>query len=331
MMDAEQAKNTAYGVSQQGGKGFLRQNRDIAKSVSTNKSSISIFSTNKSLQSMVAQNNGAGQAAAVRVFEIVLKKADDLGVHAKWEAEQFLRELKLNYGHVGEYFMRKLMPLREQVEMRIVQMQKDLGITGTMSAEERFWFSTGAEILVICKLANKLGLLSYDYDFMKTWLLAIQIPSMRAMIREEALAVAPLTIITNYMEEKNNSILRMNDVTGNQQHIPFGPLLGHYDMSTPDLVLLKSAFKEYCERRNWHHQAILRELMSQGVVTDMDRKFTLGIGTDHAKGRSVTFSVLMTHPSIVKATAKPTLAANIRPMGSAPSNVVPLRPQGSIK
>jgi hypothetical protein len=108
-------------------------------------------------------------------------------------------------------------------------------------------------------------------------------------------------------------------------------MLGHYNIATTEMVLLKEGFREYCDRRKLPSQAILRTLLGDGVVTSFDKQFTLGSGTDHAKGRAMCFIVDMAHPAIARVPVPQTIPPNITPLGSAPSNVVPLRPQGANK
>jgi hypothetical protein len=125
------------------------------------------------------------------------------------------------------------------------------------------------------------------------------------------------------MEEKDNSILRFDHIDG-IGHMPHGALLGHYDPSGSELVLLKEGFRDYCQRKGLFSQSILRTLLTENIVKDFDKKFTLGAGTPHAKGRSICFVVNLAHPDVLRTTATPAMPSNITPKGS--SNVVPIRP-----
>lgn len=327
-MDHEKVKDLVFEFSQKQPRKRSDQKGALRKPQESNKSNIMISSSNVSLQSLIAINNNAGQAGAVRVFEIMLDVPE---VHHKFEADEFLRELKKNYGHLGEYFIRKIMPHREAIERRIIAVMKDIEITAKMRADERFWSAVFAAALVTLEITRRLGILNYDYNFLKNWLITVQLSTMRGVVKDEAQAIAPLTVLTNYMEEKDHCILRLNATTEHQLVIPHGSLLGHYDVNGNELVLLKQGFREYCHKANLSHSAILRTLVASGVVTHFDRQFTLGIGTDHAKGRATCFVVKMDHPSIVKPIVAVAIPPNVKPKVVG-SNIVNFpQPQGATK
>ena len=306
------AKNMAMDNTQSEVRGRLNSDGSPKKSYSSDKSSITLTSANISFHSLLAQHNQAGTASAVRVFELKFEK---LGVHEPHQVHAYMRELKQNYGHIGEAFARFVVKNREKADRRVIETQDELERLGRMTPDERFWFSVSAANLVAIEAANRVGLLRYDFKLHKDWLLEDQLPRLRGNVKDEALATAPLTLLTDYLEIINGDIVKIGSKTDNVWHLPNNKLLGHYDVDKAELTLLKDGFRHFCATRGQYSQGILRQLLSEKVLGEFDVKRTLGAGTNLAKGQSTCFTVNMRHPSIASTeTQEKLLPPNIIPM-----------------
>lgn len=307
------AKSMALGASQKPPKGRLNSDASEKKAVSSDKSLIMMTTANVSFYSLLAHQNNAGTAAAVRVFELTFER---LGIHETWDVNAYMRELKENYGWIGEEFTKFVLANRDKVRARVIAVQDQLEREGHMQPDERFWFAVAAAVLVGLDIAHRLGLLLYDTAMVRQWLLEHQLPRLRGDVHDEMIASAPLTLLTDYIAEKHGDIVKHGSRTDSTFHIPANRLLGHYDPEIGELLLLKEGFKHWCSLRNQYAQPLLRQLLRDGIVSTFDAKRTLGAGTSLAKGLSLCFIVNMAHPAVAAGEVKEKLMA---------SNVVPIK------
>lgn len=307
----EVAKDFAIGASQSGGR--VRSNRDGTPQESLTgeeRSSIILSTANVSLQSLLAINNAAGVAGAVRVFEI--RFDTDLGVHTPMEADAYLLDLFENHGFIGENFMRLIVAKREQVKAAVRKTQDELATAGGMKSHERFWFSGAASSLVAGDISGKLGYVRYDLPFLREWFLQSQLPEMRGTIKDQTTATSPLATLMDYLAHINGNILRTKRFPGREGSYPIddhfrGQLLAHQLIDQKQINVLKQDFRDYCTKVGRYSQEVLSTLSRSGVVTGADRRLVLGEGTDLAKGRAWCFTVNLAHPDI--AAIGPKLAA----------------------
>lgn len=288
------------------------------------KSAIMIATANSSLHALLSSDNAAGTAGSMRVFEM---KVLAQKIHTKAEADEFLRQLELNYGHIGEVFISWVIRNRELVEKRVQHWVREIDERGHITSAERFWSAVVAAVLTTAEIAKALGLLPYDAQALADWVIDTQIPHMRGVVVEEYRN--PIGVLTDYIAEKQGNIVVVDKATsiGSNtagQHVqseqafavnrPVGALLGHYDLRTGMLVLLKNAFREHCAAAGGSSIRLLDELFQprgdppRRIVTDRNVRRTLGAGTPLAKGQAYCFIVDMKHPEI--AGAQPVLVAS---------------------
>jgi hypothetical protein len=309
---ADVARNFAMDNTQQEMRGRLNPDGTPRASFSSDKSSITLTTANISLHGLLAQGNNAGTAASVRVFELPFEK---LGVHKPYEVDAYLRDMKLNFGHVGEYFTRFCVKNNAKVAARVVATQVALEKEAEMTPDERFWFAAAASALTAVEVSNKIGLLDYSYIKMRKWLLEDQLPRLRGQVKEEARSVSPFALLTSYIANIHGDIVRVGSISDQIYHIPNNRLMGHYDVDTQKLDLLKEGFRVFCASKDQYSQPILRALIRDGLVMDMDKGVVLGRGTEAAAGRANCFSVNMHHPAIAGSEpVKQLLPANVVPM-----------------
>jgi hypothetical protein len=302
-MPVKDAIDLAMSITQPGHRIRLQTDGVERASLGSYKATIMLTTGNNSLHGLLSTDNAAGTAGSMRVFEI---KFDKPHVHTKRQADDFLHELKQNYGHFGEPFvnhiMKKLDAVAERVRTVIAEVDADLNI----QSSERFWSSSIAVVLVACEIANEMGLLSYDREAIKKWAYEVQVPHMRGVVKDEY--SDPLGIISDYLETISSNMLVIERVTGavgNGTYVarkPTGALLAHYDRHEQMLYVLKKGFKDHCVRigaNSLQVLADLNEVRSGGrIVPSTSCKRTLGAGSEYAKGQSACFSINMAHPDV---------------------------------
>ena len=300
-MKEELSKDFALSSSQAIGR--IRSQRDGTPQPSLTgdeRASIIMSTANRSLHQMLAINNTAGNAAAMRVFELEFEKG--LGVHTPMEADAYLLDLFENYGWIGENYMRLVVAKIAQVRAAVVKTSRELSEAGGAKSHERFWFSEAACALVAGDIANKLQYLTYDLRFLRDWFLNFQLKEMRGTIQTQAEASSPVAVLMDYIAHINPNILqtkRSEEVGRNLMQVEFrGQLLAHHLVDQNILYILKQDFQTYCQRASKFYADVLRSLHKLGVVSQLDKRVALGEGTALAKGRAYCFTVNLAHPEI---------------------------------
>lgn len=320
-MPVKEAIDLVMGITQPGHRIRLDVTGAERKQDDSYKSAIMIATANSSLNSVISTDNAAGTAGAMRVFEI---KFSAKRVHTKAEADEFLRQIKQHYGHIGELFAHFVVRNREAVAKRVHKVMEEIDAEANIQSSERFWSAVIAVVYVAGEIAEALKLLPYSAQGVRDWAVKTQIPYMRGIVREEYRD--PLAILTDYIAQSHGGIVvidRATSIGANTSgqavaadtafavNNPHGSLVGHYDLKNGVLLILKQAFKEHCSRIGASSARILEELgTAQGsstspVVIERQCRRTLGAGTNLAKGQAWCFAVNMNHADI--AGAKPVL------------------------
>lgn len=214
--------------------------------------------------------------------------------------------------------------------MRVQHWVRVIDERGRITSAERFWSAVIAAVLTAAEVAKALGLLPYSAEELADWVIKHQIPHMRGVVVEEYRD--PVAVLTDYIADKQGNIVVVDRApeiginTAGQGVVsdrafavnrPHGALLGHFDIRTGTLVLLKQGFKDHCSAVGASASRLLDELATprsngaeppRRVVIERNVRRTLGKGTPLAKGQAYCFVVDMKHPDI--AGIQPTLVAS---------------------
>lgn len=307
-----EAVDLAMSITQPGHR--IRLNTDGVERNSTGsyKATIMLTTANNSLHSLLSTENAAGTAGSMRVLEVQFKRTT---VHTKPQADDFLHDLKENYGHIGEAVLALAIKHQKEVENLIREEMRRIDVDATIEPGERFW-STPAAGFALARFAKKHGLMPYDVDFVRDWFVTKQIPYMRGIVVEEY--ATPAGALADYLEHINNNIIVMSKATGAfggdlVSRPPHGELLARYEKDDSTMWVALKPFKDWCVRQGLNHRKIIEELAQSRAITSTNLKKVLGAGSEFAKAQSRVFIVNMGHPDISD-------AATIKN-----DNVVPLR------
>ncbi len=336
-MERKDIGHMVMAVSQLGRRIVLNQDGTERATAESNKSSISLTTANNSVHNALSSDNSAATAGSMRVVEIMFREQK---VHAPHEANDFVHELKANYGHIGQQFVAYVVANRDTVTQRVRAMQRELEDAAQAIGAERFWFAVAASALVAGEIAHDLGLLSFPVATIKHWFLTQQIPAMRGVVVAEY--ASPLGVLTDYLESINHDIVVSHAVEGMGGNLttsnvirgPRGPLHGHYDTGEQVMWCLRKSFKDYCNRIGANFIQILGDLhtprldasgkLTRIVVSPQMRR-VLGQGTPWSKAQSWCFALNMSHPDITGMRTdltKPDQQARPQPAGKPQLKVV---------
>jgi hypothetical protein len=302
-MQVNDAVDLAMSFTQPGHRMRLQTDGVERAHLGSYKSTIMLTTANNSLHGILSSHNAAGTAGSMRVFEI---KFPIPGVHRKQDADDFLFNLKLNYGHLGERFVAHVIGQLDAVVARVRSVMAQVDVDLSIQASERFWSAPIAAVLVTGEIARELGIVTYDMAAIKRWLYEVQVPSMRGIVKEEY--SDPAGILADYLEQITPNMVVIDKspaAIGTQTYMsrkPVGALFAHYDRHEQLLYVLRKPFKDHCMRIGANSLKVIEELheLREGgrIVASKFIKRTLGAGTEYAKGQSACFAINMAHKDI---------------------------------
>lgn len=312
-LPVKEAQDLAMGITQPGHRLRLETNGVERRATGGSKSTILVSTANNSLHNLLSLDNAAGTAGSMRVFEIIFKATN---VHKKYEADDYMRELRENFGHIGPAFLSYVIQNYDLVRAMVQAQQRKLDQLAEIQSGERFWSAPAACALAAGIIARNLGLLSFGVENIERWVVSDQIPRMRGVVNTEY--STPLAVLTDYIEQINANMVVVSkpEVTSFgsgavaiMHHEPRGALMAHYDTDIGTMAILKTGFKHYCQRVGANYLRVMDELNTptptlgltgdeSRIILNKDARRTLGAGTKYAKGQSWCFVVNMRHPDI---------------------------------
>jgi len=300
----DEAHNMAMGVSQSEGRGRLKPDGTPQKAPEGEKATIVITTSNNSLHGLLSTNNSASTAASMRVFEINFGRQL---VHKKWEADDFLRDLKQNFGHIGEIFIQHVTKNYAAVETMVREEMKRVDQEANIQSGERFWSGVVAVIIVAGRIASQLGLLQYDVAALRAWVLTVQIPAMRGVVHDEY--SSPIGILTDYLEMISGNTIVVQKIKSNGivniLKKPSNQLLAHHDYEDRTMWVLRKGFKDYCTKIGANFLKVIDDLHAAQtdaenqrlrVITNKNVKKVMGAGTEFGKAQAWCFVIDLKHP-----------------------------------
>lgn len=284
-------------------------NRDSTERASSegDKSTIMLCTANTSLHALLSFENSAGTAGSMRVFEITMTPPK---THTKAEADEYLRQVKLHYGHVGEAFMAYVVQNYDAIAERLHVVMKSLDERCNIAGSERFWSGAAAAVIVAGEIAIAAQLIRYNVVDLTEWIVEDQIPRMRGLVLTEY--NTPIGTLADYLESIDGNIIVVSKAASGPTYVkraPKGAMLAHCDESKKQLWILRSGFKQYCARIGANATSIIRDLRAASpddehrrpILMADDVKRTLGLGTEFGKMQSRCIILNLDHPSVTGA------------------------------
>lgn len=300
----DEAHTMAMGISQSSPRGRVKRDGSAQKTVAGDKATIVLSTANDSLHGALSAHTATGAAASMRVIEINFVSQS---VHAKWEADEYLDQLKQNYGHVGELFIQKVVPMYDAFKARVRAEMKRIDQDAKITSGERFYSAVCAAIIETCREASRMGLVKYDPEAIRHWAMTTLIPQLRGVIVEEY--ASPAGVLTDYLEMISGSTLVVQRIKNsgivNVLKKPSNQLLAHYDYEEKVMYVLRRGFKDHCMKIGADFITILDELSvpqtdaagnRSRMVVNRNVKKVLGAGTEYGKAQAWCFVIDLKHP-----------------------------------
>jgi hypothetical protein len=188
----------------------------------------------------------------------------------------FDRQLKENYGHAGEVYVKWLVNNLEEAVKTVLNIQAKIDAELKLTPPERFWSAVAACNITGGLIANSLNLAEYDMKAIYAWVCKT-IQGMREEIKAPADDVT--AIIGDYINRHMQNILVVKADTDKRTaaaslptYEPRGELRIRYEPDTKQMFFVTSQFKKDCVERQISYKDAIRELKERGFVVGTPNK-----------------------------------------------------------
>lgn len=240
--------------------------------------------------------------------------AVDLGVEAKIAADDFLRAMNANYGHVGPAMMKVVVTRYEAVRRGYIKnvAMVDRMLDSNNASAERYWSATVAAAYTGAQLATQMGLIQFPIDADLQWMVG-HLGKQRDTIKESS--STPLEQLTGFLNGalRNTLILsaKASSNLDNVIHRPTDDLLVRNEMDFNIVYVSRTAIMEYCSENRVAFKPFETQLERDGVVLMRNAQKVLGADTVYASGQSRCWKIDasklsgLTTPAAAQAAIKP--------------------------
>jgi hypothetical protein len=270
----EDFSNLAYSMSQGRGSDRMKGASNELRDNSTTWQTISLASANASFYEKLASVKAGGNAEMLRLFEYEI--APNNVISTEDGKRIFDRQLKENYGHAGEIYIKYLVNNLPAAVEAILNIQKKIDMELKLTPPERFWSAVAACNIAGGLIAKNLGLADYDMKDIYTWVCKT-IQGMRDEIRTPSDDAT--VIVGDYINRNMQNILVVKGELDNRTAInampslePRGELRIRYEPDTKSMFFVTSHFKKDCVERQINYKDTVRELRERGYLVATPNK-----------------------------------------------------------
>jgi hypothetical protein len=193
-----------------------------------------------------------------------------------------------HYGVTGGKYIELLVKNRESIRAQLGPAIEALEREFSMDGRERFWSQAAALTLFGGKLAKDWGLIQFDPEVIRPWLLQ-EIRRMRAEL--SSAVVSSETLLGEYLDAHVGErlvVTKLNqNVVASNTRPTRGALSQRYDRDANVLWISRSHIQEWLRKRNCNVNLLKRDLQAAGILLNSDDRKILGAGTDLSSGQQI--------------------------------------------
>ena len=262
-----------YTVATGKGKDSLTRSREARKGLDW--STILVCSTNHSLQDKLLSERANAEAESMRLFEMSFPKMQAFAEPSKWLG----RALKDHYGVAGACYIENLVRHRADIVPLLFDAVDRAAIDFNMATEERFWTQAIAYALLGGALAKQWGIIDFDPDVIRPWLLRETVRMRRNLVDT---AVTPLAILGQFLNDHVGERLVVTKMNAGltTTRVPFQRLTQRWEKDNNLLYVSRVSLHNYLRDCGFDHNAVRRWLTQHGILTSTDARKVLGMGTE---------------------------------------------------
>ena len=278
----EEVSDLVYSFSEGRGKHRMESGANKERVNETWWATLNIMSSNASMMDKLTAKKATADAELMRIFEIEILKPEELD-------PDFAQGLKVilenNYGIAGEIYLEAIIKDMAGSKALYNKVKKKVNkLLGTKS-KERFWVAGFTCLLTGGYIARSLGLIDWDIDALFKYLIDLAL-AKRTEVDNEALDYN--SVLGEFLSENKGAILQINGNADLRSGLPQAPifnpnvkLLGRYEPDTKKLFIVRSAFKEYCVRKQISFNTAVTHLQDGVKFKDRDKiRIMRGTGID---------------------------------------------------
>lgn len=289
----KELRDLVYTVST--GKGRDSMKADYTLREGAEWATILITSTNDSLQSKLQLEKAHAEAESMRLFEFRMPR-----VPAFTEVAGIIHGvLAENYGVAGSKYIEHVVNNRDFIKNDLGRFMAETERGFGMDPKERFWSQAVAFTLYGGRIARELGLIEFDPERLRPWLLR-ETQRMRGTVSESA--ADSVMVLAQYLNKYIGERLVVG--TLNQQYASAGQrpsreLSSRYDKDTETLWIDRKHIRTHLDEHHYDYMRVRDDLVARGVLGDPAAKKVLGAGTDQTGGQTLCWRVRADHPELV--------------------------------
>lgn len=270
----EEFSAQAYSMSQGRGRDRMDGASNKLRDNFTTWQTMSLCSANASFYEKLASAKVGGNAEMLRLFEYEI--APNNLISTEDGKRLFDRQLKENYGHAGEIYVKWLVNNLEEAVKTVLNIQNKIDAELKLTPPERFWSAVAACNITGGLIANSLNLSNYDMKSIYAWVCKT-IQGMREEIKAPADDVT--AVVGDYINRHMQNILvvkadldKRTSVSSLPTLEPRGELLIRYEPDTKQMFFVTGHFKKDCVDRQISYKDAIRELKARGFIVATPNK-----------------------------------------------------------
>jgi hypothetical protein len=264
----------AYGMSQGRAKDRMKGATNELRENNTTWQTMSLASANASFYEKLGSAKAGANAEMLRLFEYTIPPTSVISTEDG--KRLFDRQLKENYGHAGDIYVKWLVDNLEDAVQGILDIQRKIDAELKLTPPERFWSAVAACNLAGGVLAKRLGLHDYNMAEIYKWTCKT-IQGMREEIKPPA--ENAVAVVGDYINRHMQNILVVKADVDKRSTVhslptlePKGELLIRYEPDTKLMYLVTREFKHDCVERQTNYKDTLKELESKGFFKGANNK-----------------------------------------------------------
>lgn len=247
-----------YGFSEGRGRNRMESGANRERVNETFWASLHLTSANASMADKITFQKATADAELARLFEIDIEKPEELDPNFATGLSRILAE---NYAVAGDIYLQAVVKDLDGSLSLFEKVKTKLNNRLGASSAERFWVAGFASMLTGGYIARELGLIDWDVDAL--FALLIQLcKTKRTEISNESLDYRD--VLGEFLGENKGAILQINGNDDARSGLPNAPIvspnikiIGRYEPDTKTLFIVRTAFKEYCVRRQIPYSAAI--------------------------------------------------------------------------
>jgi hypothetical protein len=272
--------NLAYSMSQGRGANRAKASANELRINNTTWATISVASSNASFYDKLGIHKSSPDGEMMRLMEYQIHPTNVIAVDVA--KNMFDLQLKENYGHAGDIYIKYLVDNLEDAVKGALSVQAKIDKELGLAQRERFWSAVVACNIAGGLFARNLNLIDWDIKAIYQWAC-----NMILSLREDV--TPPVTdssaIIGDFINRHMQNILVVNDEVDIRTNMhaaptlePRGELIIRFEPDTKKMYIAAGAFRKDCVEAQIHYKDALNQLKAKGIyVGAVNKRLSKGM------------------------------------------------------